>query len=42
VPVIHAPLEWVSTPVRIVALLVLAAIVGVVYFSMFPAKKRPS
>jgi heme/copper-type cytochrome/quinol oxidase subunit 2 len=42
VPVIHAPLEWVSTPVRIVALLVLAAIVGVVYFTIFPAKKRPS
>jgi heme/copper-type cytochrome/quinol oxidase subunit 2 len=42
VPVIQAPLEWVSTPVRIVALLILAAIVGVVYFAMFPAKKRPS
>jgi heme/copper-type cytochrome/quinol oxidase subunit 2 len=42
VPVIQAPLEWVSIPVRIVALLILAAIVGVVYFAMSPAKKRPS
>ncbi len=42
VPVIQAPLEWVSTPVRIAALLILAAVVGVVYFAMFPAKKRPS
>ena len=42
VPVIQAPLEWVSIPVRIVALLILAAIVGVVYFAMFPARKRPS
>jgi len=42
VPVIQAPLEWVSIPVRILALLILAAIVGVVYFAMFPAKKRPS
>jgi len=42
VPVIQAPLEWVSIPVRIVALLILAAIVGAVYFAMFPAKKRPS
>ena len=42
VPVIQAPLEWVSIPVRILALLILAAIVGVVYFAMFPARKRPS
>jgi heme/copper-type cytochrome/quinol oxidase subunit 2 len=42
VPVIQAPLEWVSTPVRIVVLLILAALVGVVYFAMLPSKKRPS
>jgi hypothetical protein len=42
VPVIQAPLEWVSGPIRLLALLILAAIVGVVYFAVFPAKKRPS
>lgn len=42
VPVIQAPLEWVSTPVRIVVLLILAALVGVVYFAMLSSKKRPS
>ncbi len=42
VPVIQAPLEWISPPVRIAALLILAALIGVVYFAMFPAKKRPS
>jgi hypothetical protein len=41
VPVIQAPLEWVSLPIRIGALLVLAALVGVIYFAM-PSKKRPS
>ena len=42
VPVIQAPLEWVSGPIRLLALLILAALVGVVYFAMFPAKKRQS
>jgi hypothetical protein len=42
VPVIQAPLEWVSPPVRIAALLILAAAIGLVYFRMFPSKKRPS
>lgn len=41
VPVIQAPLEWVSPSIRIAALLVLAAVVGVVYFAMSPSKKRP-
>lgn len=40
VPVIHAPLEWVSPPVRVAALVVLAALIAVVYFAMFPARKR--
>ena len=40
VPVIQAPLEWVSGPVRLLALLILAVLVGVVYFKMFPARKR--
>lgn len=42
VPVIQAPLEWVSAPIRIAALLILAALVGAVYFTMSPSKKRPS
>jgi membrane-associated protease RseP (regulator of RpoE activity) len=40
VPVIHAPLEWISPPVRLVVLAVLAAVIGVVYFVMFPANRR--
>jgi hypothetical protein len=40
VPVIHAPLEWVSPPVRLLVLVVLAAVVAAVYFAMFPAGKR--
>jgi hypothetical protein len=40
VPVIHAPLEWVSPPVRLAALLVLVAVIAVIYFAMFPARKR--
>lgn len=42
VPVIQAPLEWVSPLVRIGALLVLAAVIAVVYFKMFPSRRRPS
>ena len=40
VPVIHAPLEWVSPPVRLLVLVVLAAVVAAIYFAMFPARKR--
>jgi hypothetical protein len=42
VPVIQAPLEWVSPPVRLAALVVLVAVIAAIYFAMFPAKKRPS
>jgi hypothetical protein len=43
VPVIQAPLAWVSPPIRIAGLLILAALVGVVYYAMSPpSRKRPS
>ena len=40
VPVIQAPLESVSPVVRIVVLVLLAAVVAVIYFRMSPGTKR--
>jgi len=42
VPVIQAPLEWVSASARLAALVFLVAVIAAIYFAMFPAKKRPS
>jgi|GEM_PF-4321624 hypothetical protein len=40
VPVIHAPLESVSPIVRIVVMLALAAVIGVVYFTLAPSGRK--
>lgn len=42
VPVIQAPLEWVSPSVRLAALVFLVAVIAAIYFVMFPVKKRHS
>jgi len=40
VPVIQAPLQSISPAVRIVVMLALAALIGVIYFTIAPSSRK--